>query len=283
MSQLSFIQVEGNLKKMNNKQEIVKKVAKLASVQPWHHNYLLPENIQTRPDLSKTLAGNIGKWERLSIILGHINLLNKKVLDIGCSDGYYSMKIAEAKAKQVIGIDINDKRIEKALFIKSLLGLNNVDFYADTIDVINQKSHGKYDLILCLGFLHRYHNPYELLQILGAKTEMLLLEWKLPKHSKFCTASMELAIDNRYGIDENNISYFFPTFKFVETMLTNNGFSHFYRMEANHKRVVLLASKTPVFGLTKYKYVCKLIVFPKIFYLTKNYLKSIINVITHND
>lgn len=268
---------------MKDKQSVVNSIAELASEQPWHHNYILDTRIQTRPGLSNTLAGNVGKWIRISRLIKNIDVTDKQILDVGCSDGFYSIKLAQAGAKKVTGIDINEKRIEKAQFIQRYLGLDNVEFLSESIDSTFKDVKHNYDIIVCFGFLHRYPNPYDLINSLGMKTNMLILEWKLPQGSKMITPSLELAVNNRHGIDKFNISFFFPTFSYVETVLMEKQFKYFYRMDENQKRVVLLASKTPVEGLSKFKFVSRLSTLSRVYYFTKHYIKSIYKVILQKD
>ena len=51
-----------------------------------------------------------------------INWSNKKVLDIGCSNGSLTYEVfKKTNAKEIIGIDLDKKRIKKAKEIKNKL------------------------------------------------------------------------------------------------------------------------------------------------------------------
>lgn len=76
--------------------------------QRYFNNFIDSIEGQERSDNSAALAVEYRAF--LSLLK---DLKNKKVLDIGCGRGRYSLRIAK-KAKEVIGIDISDKSIKKA-------------------------------------------------------------------------------------------------------------------------------------------------------------------------
>ena len=111
------------------KELILSKVKEFAKEEPWNHQFELPHKIKTisNDNLPDSAGNNIKKWERICKIAQPNIFKNKKVLDIGCSDGYFSIK-ACAYANKVVGIDLDNLRIERANFIKSILEVKNCDF-----------------------------------------------------------------------------------------------------------------------------------------------------------
>ena len=80
---------------------------------------------------------------RIEPIIDLLSLKGEQVLDLGCNEGFFSVKLAEKGAK-VLGADIDKLRIKKAKWIQSILGFENptfrvLDIYSEEFKSINQK------------------------------------------------------------------------------------------------------------------------------------------------
>ena len=157
------------------KEDIQRKVEKLSLDQPWHHNIELPHGIWTLHDVEETYATNISKWARITPVINKIDLSSSRVLDVGCSDGYYSFEISKMGPKEVIAIDLNELRLRKAEFVKKVLGIKNVAFINNGIEDITEEKLGHFNMSLCLGFLHRFPDPYGLLKKLATISDSIIL------------------------------------------------------------------------------------------------------------
>ena len=91
----------------------------------WNHYYNF-NGVESRP-ITNQVGGNIKKWDRMKILLKK-NHKNKIILDIGCSDGFFSNQIAKMGAKKVYGIDFDKSRIERAKFASKILNIKSTDF-----------------------------------------------------------------------------------------------------------------------------------------------------------
>lgn len=74
----------------------------------------------------------------------------KRVLDVGCNSGQYCFMAKRMGAQEVIGVDINKKRIEQARIINENEGLD-IRFLERGLDEIS--SLGKFDIVLCIAVL----------------------------------------------------------------------------------------------------------------------------------
>ena len=99
-----------------NKNEIIKKIKSLTEKgnEEWNHQFEFPFNVHTRERDVESPGYNLNKWKRLKPIIESLDPKNKTFLDVGCSDGYYAIKIAELGAKHVTGTDLDDLRIKRA-------------------------------------------------------------------------------------------------------------------------------------------------------------------------
>lgn len=146
-------------------------------------------------------------------------LEGKRVLDIACNSGFWSLQCALLGA-DVVGFDARPELIEEANLLKRVTGIDNVhfqvlDFRHMAPDVLG----GTFDIVLNLGFLYHVPEPLDAL----ARTKAMAR-----KHILLDTAvhpSEELAIhlkweepfDIRAAVDAGMVA--FPTKSAVELML----------------------------------------------------------------
>lgn len=228
-------------------EEIRNSIKELGAEQPWHHNMELPYGVWTSPERKETYAKNIRKWGRLESILDRIDLQGSRILDVGCSEGYYSFKVSKLGADEVIAIDLNELRLKKAEFVKGALNIDNVVFKKMDIMDIDEHTMGRFDLVLCFGFLHRFPDPYGLLKKLSRLSSMIALEWKIPRVHHHSLPIMTFATTHIQGCDRYNISYWYPTVTCVMEILKREGFGHHYPIDDGlDKRVALVSTREPL-------------------------------------
>lgn len=81
----------------------------------------------------------------------------KKVIDVGCGSGRFSLALAKLGASRVIGVDLGDEGIKIGRNLARSLKLKNVKFMKHT--VLNLPfSEGTFDFVFCKGVLHHTGN-----------------------------------------------------------------------------------------------------------------------------
>ena len=78
-----------------NKQEIRKKVDEFDLLQKWNHNFHLPFGVETRPGEQTSHGKNLVKFDRLLPIFDEIGVDGKRVLDVGCNEGFFSLSLRD--------------------------------------------------------------------------------------------------------------------------------------------------------------------------------------------
>ena len=203
-----------------NKQELQEKVTEYSKIEEWNHNYSFPYGVTTNDNLKSSSGHNINKWKRLETIFETIDILDKSIIDVGCSDGYYSNKCAELGAKNVLGIDLDDLRINRAKFASEILKINNVEFknldiYSNDLNVKN------FNIVLGLGILHRVPDIYGFLKRLTELGDTLILEFK----TFDSTDSVNKWGGGETKVNEFNSLYFIPSIKLVTDILEHLNFN----------------------------------------------------------
>ena len=150
-----------------NKEEFKKTLLQLS---PWRKGpfklFGVDINSEWRSDL---------KWQRLE---AHINCANKRILDVGCGNGYYMLRMLGAGAQQVIGID------PSVLFIVQYLVLRQFCQQEPNAMILPFKLQDlpkdleKFDMVFSMGVLYHRRSPidhlFELKNLLVAKGELIL-------------------------------------------------------------------------------------------------------------
>ena len=227
-----------------NRTNIQKRVDELGAQQAWNHNYVLPHAVETRPGAQVSHGKNLVKLERLKPLFEAIGLNGKSVLDVGCNEGFFSLHMAGEGAK-VLGIDIDEQRIAKARYVQTLLGEGkSVKF--DGVDIYSQqfKELERFDLSLCLGFIHRVPDPFSAIAALGERSDMILFEWKALKfgpHDEAFACFSPKPIDSA---DYYGTEYWLISYSALESILRRIGFGHFHRVDdPRQRRAILVAGR----------------------------------------
>src|SRR5436309_5814729 len=72
---------------------------------PWFHNFQLASDVWTNPGGSGPVADYTNRrWRHVRTLLPKV--VGKTVLDVGCSSGFFSLKLKELGAEYVRGVDV---------------------------------------------------------------------------------------------------------------------------------------------------------------------------------
>jgi len=97
-------------------------------------------------------------WERIKNL---VDFKNRSILDIGCLHGYFSFKIEESGAKNIVGLEKNKYAVYTAQEIR-LRKKSNVFFKVGEIENIQLAQ--QFDIILTLNMLHHESGIFNYLQ-----------------------------------------------------------------------------------------------------------------------
>jgi 2-polyprenyl-3-methyl-5-hydroxy-6-metoxy-1,4-benzoquinol methylase len=113
------------------------------------------------------------------------SLAGKRVLDLGCNAGFWSLAAIEAGCDYVLGIDGRTMHVEQANFVFEVKGVERrrYDFRRGNIfDVLSEKL-GSFDVVLCLGLLYHVSKPMTLLERIAAlNTDVLVIDTTISKN-----------------------------------------------------------------------------------------------------
>lgn len=117
---------------------------------------------------------------------------NTTVIDIGCNDGWLSLLFHRAGFKKVVGIDLHENNIKKALFLKEHFKMDNVEFLCT--DINGFKPEESFDLSVMLGVINHTHNPVSILEnIYGFTKKYLIMDF-----DAFCSDYIETSPEPKF-------------------------------------------------------------------------------------
>ncbi|MAZ79982.1 MAG: hypothetical protein CMD72_04475 [Gammaproteobacteria bacterium] len=237
------------MNKYNDKKNLSDQVDAFAKIQPWNHNFILSDGTETRPGNFKSPGKNSNKLERLEPILDSLDISGKRVLDLGCNEGFFSINLAERGAS-VIGIDADNDRIEKAKFIKQDLAKDlPINYECKNFLSDNEKLENA-NIILCLGFLHRVPDPITVIKKLSELQGVIIFEWKAEypasiKNPAAVFSSQPINESDTYGTE-----YWLLSVDALKNILKRYGLDYTYAIpNKGGKREILVASREPISNL----------------------------------
>jgi SAM-dependent methyltransferase len=155
---------------------------KLRSLAPFHHDVELPYGLRTylpehsRRELERTRLPNLVKhvWPSLLKACGG-SLEGQRVLDVACNCGGFSIEAINSGAEYVLGIDIVDRYLEQANFIKRARNLEKIEFRKMAVEDLDEATIGKYDITFCFGILYHLENPVLVMRKLSSVTRRIIV------------------------------------------------------------------------------------------------------------
>lgn len=98
-----------------------------------------------------------------------------RALDVACCEGWFSQRLVEWGAGEVLGVDIREQSIRRAQLVSDHLGYDGdrLSFRAADIFSLTAEELGHFDVVLCLGLVYHVENPMGLLRLLRAVTRGL--------------------------------------------------------------------------------------------------------------
>lgn len=161
---VQFAHKESAVRQPMAEAEIQSRIAELA---PFHHAIDLPFGLNTydgsmrgdeRQSLGRIDSFKKHVWGNLLDGFGG-TLRGKRVLDVACNCGGFSMLAADAGASEVRGFDSEERYIEQAKFVQSARGQNNVHFEVDRLENVSAERYGSFDISFFFGILYHLEDP----------------------------------------------------------------------------------------------------------------------------
>ncbi len=168
------------------------------------------------------ISGNpVGKHKRKILdIIDSMDLTGKRVLDVGCANGLFSLEVERRGSSEILAVDNSINNIEclKNLIIPRMNSKMIQPCYLNVLD-LNSRDHGTFDLVICAGLLYHMRYPFWFLRTISSllqeggklilETAMLedfnirpLLFYPTGKDSPYTNASLSCTFFNEKALTE---------------------------------------------------------------------------------
>jgi SAM-dependent methyltransferase len=166
---------------------------RVAQFPDWMYEFELGEGVRT-PVSNRTLVNRQRERRRyffdalLKLTGG--SLAGRRVLDLGCGAGFWSLAAVEAGADFVLGIDAKPRYIEQAQFVFEAKGIEPARFAFEAANAVDATP-GRFGIVLCLGLLSFVTRPLDLFAAIArAEPELVVIDTEVSRER---LAVLELA------------------------------------------------------------------------------------------
>jgi tRNA (mo5U34)-methyltransferase len=152
--------------------------ARIAAFPRWNYRFELADGVRT-PVASEAQANRHVQRRRyffdalLDVCGG--TLQGRRVLDLGCNAGYFSLLAVQAGADFVLGVDGRGEAIEQAELVFEAEGIARERYRFDAANVFEHPPSESFDVVLCLGFFDVTARPLELFALMRATGAELIV------------------------------------------------------------------------------------------------------------
>jgi tRNA (mo5U34)-methyltransferase len=152
------------------------------------------------------------------------SLRGRRVLDLGCNSGFWSLKAIEAGAEFVLGIDGRQMHVDQANFVFEAKGIDPARYRFELGNVLSHPVSGDFDVAFCLGLLYHVSKPTELFEVMaGSGADILVIDTKVSNLPGSCFAIRHEDLDDpRHAVDHELI--FVPTRQAISALADQFGY-----------------------------------------------------------
>ncbi len=162
-------------------------------------------------------------FERLLQVTGG-SLRGRRVLDLGCNSGFWSLKAIQAGAEYVLGIEGRQMHVDQAKFVFEAKGIDPDRYRFELGNVLSYPVSNDFDVVLCLGLLYHVSKPTELFEVMARSgADILVIDTRVSNIPSSCFEIRHENLDDpRNGLDHEMI--FVPTRQAVAALAGQFGY-----------------------------------------------------------
>lgn len=154
---------------------------KIASFPRWHYQFDLAGNL-TPIFREKWIVRHRERkryfFDPVVDVLGG-SLKGKRVLDLGCNAGFWSLNAAEAGADFVLGVDGRQMHVDQANFVFEVKGIEKerYHFAQGNLYEFDFGPWAPFDIVFCFGLMYHIAKPMGLIELISRiNTDILVID-----------------------------------------------------------------------------------------------------------
>jgi 2-polyprenyl-3-methyl-5-hydroxy-6-metoxy-1,4-benzoquinol methylase len=130
----------------------------LKDLAPYYHDIALGPGESTAPGQSR-VADALEMFFPPTLAACGGTFAGKRILDLGCNCGGFSIAALRHGAKEVVGIDARAVHVKQARRLTEYVGLQNGVFYEDRIENVTEEKYGRFDVLFAFGVFYHLTDP----------------------------------------------------------------------------------------------------------------------------
>ncbi|MGO9489834.1 MAG: class I SAM-dependent methyltransferase [Solirubrobacteraceae bacterium] len=199
---------------------------RLAAFPDWLYEFRFDGDVRT-PVANRTMVNRQQEryryfFEALLRVTGG-SLRGRRVLDLGCNAGFWSLAAAEAGADFVLGVDAQQSYLDQAALVFEAKQVDPDRYRFERGNILEHEFAENYDVVLCLGLMSHVCKPFELFEVMaGVAPELIVIDTEV---SRSRLSIFELAAPYKA---EDSVEYplvMVPSPAAVEQLAAQFGFS----------------------------------------------------------
>lgn len=204
-------------------------IQKINSFPRWHYQFNLKGNLTPIFDNGHMNRHAQRKRYFFDPLVKHLggSLAGKRVLDLGCNAGFWSLCALEEGCEFVVGIDGRQTHIDQANFVFEVSDVekNRYHFVCGNIFEIDFCEFGTFDIVLCLGLMYHISKPMILMEkIAQVNSDILIIDTTLSRlPGSFLQIERDRLYEPRHAMDYELV--FYPTKQAVFDIVQQFGYS----------------------------------------------------------
>jgi tRNA (mo5U34)-methyltransferase len=180
---------------------------RIAELSEWHYRFEFDNGVSTPVPDSRLLIRQAQRrryfFEPLLRLYGG-SLRGRRVLDLGCSGGLWSLQAIEAGADFVLGVDSKQRFIEQGNLVFEAKGIDPVRYRFEHRDIfeLDLAAQDPFDVVLCLSVINHTSRPVELFELMARTgAEVIVIETELIR-SRGGVFGLSNSSDGRKGMED---------------------------------------------------------------------------------
>jgi tRNA (mo5U34)-methyltransferase len=152
--------------------------SRIAEFPAWSYRFEFDGGIRT-PSVDPAMVNRHEQRRRYFfeplLALAEGSLRGRRVLDLGCNAGFWSLAAIEAQADFVLGVDAKPTYLEQAELVFAAKGIDPVRYRFEQGNVLEHDFAEGFDVVLCLGLLDHIAKPVALFELIARLAPQLLV------------------------------------------------------------------------------------------------------------
>jgi SAM-dependent methyltransferase len=110
------------------------------------------------------------------------SLAGRRVLDLGCNAGFWSLEAIEAGADFVLGVDAQRDSVEQAKLVFEAKDIDPARYRFEPGDIFEHDFREPFDVVLCLGLMEHIAKPLELFELIaGVGAQIVVVDTEVSR------------------------------------------------------------------------------------------------------